>query len=57
MIKPSEIFRSGESMLRDSQIAVLQNLSNIVCPLIFRKNLISDACICDHFLSVMTQDS
>ena len=32
------------------------NLSNIVTLLIFRKNLISEACIYERTLSVITQD-
>ena len=37
--------RSSDTMLRESRIAMLQTLSTIVISLIFRKNLILDACI------------
>ena len=42
-------------LLKDSQIAVLESLSNLITPLIFGKNLISDSCICDCTLSLITQ--
>ena len=56
MAKPSKQ-TFFEPMSRDSRIAVLQSFSNIATPLIFRKNLIWDACICDRILSVITQHS
>ena len=51
------IRRNSDVMLKDSRIAVLRTLLNIVTSLIFFHNLISDACICDRTLSVITQDS
>ena len=42
-------------MLRNFQISKLRSLLNSKTPSIFRKNLISDACVCDRTLSVITQ--
>ena len=51
------IWRSSDSMLSDSRTIVSRSLSNIIIPLMFRKNLISDAGICDRTQSVNTQNS
>ena len=51
------IRRSNGSMLRDFRISELRTLLNSVTSSTLGKNLISDPCICDHTLSVITQDS
>ena len=61
MAKPSKLGsfdpeKYSDSMLRDTRIAVSRTLSNIATNLIFRKNQISDACICDRILSVIKQN-
>ena len=57
MAKPSKL-RSFDPKKQRLDVKKFSNssLSNIVTPLIFRKNLISDACIYDRTRSVITQD-
>ena len=55
MAKPSKLLiqRSNGSMLREFRISELRTLLDSVAPSILRKNLVSDACTCDHTLLVI----